>query len=57
MLVASEGVADAGSISPDGKMLAFSTSRYNQTSQIMLMDLATGDLKNLTPLDGLYIGD
>lgn len=53
VLAASEGVDDAGAISPDGKTLAFSTSRYNQTSHIMLMSLETGDLKNLTLVDGI----
>lgn len=53
LLVASDGVDDASAVSPDGKMLAFATSRYNQTSQIMLMVLATGDLKNLTLVDGI----
>lgn len=47
-LVASEGVDDAGEISPDGKTLAFTTSRYNQTSEIMLMDLVTRQEQNLT---------
>lgn len=53
LLAASEGVDDAGLISPDGKMLAFVTSRYNQTSNIMLMALETGDLRNLTLIDGI----
>lgn len=47
-LVLSNGVDDSGEISPDGKMLAFTTSRFNQTSNIMLMTLETGGLKNLT---------
>lgn len=42
----SAGVDDSGSVSPDGKMLAFTTSRYNQTSQIMLTVLEDGSLKN-----------
>ena len=49
----SPGVDDSASISPDGKMLAFATSRYNQTSQIMLMVLETGSLKNLTLIPGI----
>ncbi|ETS80089.1 hypothetical protein PFICI_07618 [Pestalotiopsis fici W106-1] len=53
LLVASEGVDDSAAISPDGKMLAFATSRFNQTSQIMLMVMETGDLKNLTLIDGI----
>lgn len=52
-LAVSDGVDDSGEISPDGKMLAFSTSRYNHTSNIMLMDLETGDLKNLTLANGI----
>lgn len=52
-LVLSDGVDDAGVMSPDGKMLAFSTSRYNQTSQIMVMILKTGSLRNLTLVDGI----
>ncbi|KAJ5333556.1 uncharacterized protein N7506_007339 [Penicillium brevicompactum] len=39
----STGVDDSSSISPDGKMLAFTTSRYNQTSQIMLMPIWSPD--------------
>lgn len=53
LLVASEGVDDSSSISPDGKTLAFATSRYNQTSQIMLMNLETGGLKNFTLVDSI----
>ncbi|KAF7535033.1 hypothetical protein G7054_g5735 [Neopestalotiopsis clavispora] len=53
LLAASEGVDDSAAISPDGKMLAFATSRFNQTSHIMLMVLETGDLKNLTLIDGI----
>ncbi|KAK9850942.1 uncharacterized protein MYU51_011627 [Penicillium brevicompactum] len=49
----STGVDDSSSISPDGKMLAFTTSRYNQTSQIMLMVLENGSLKNLTLSPGI----
>ena len=49
----SPGVDDSSSISPDGKMLAFTTSRFNQTSQIMLMVLAEGSLKNLTLSPGI----
>lgn len=52
-LVVSDGVDDSGEISPNGKVLAFSTSRYNQTGNIMLMNLETGDLKNLTLIDGI----
>lgn len=52
-LVLSEGVDDSSSISPDGKMLAFTTSRFNQTSQIMLMVLETGSLRNLTLVPGI----
>ncbi|KAJ5707537.1 hypothetical protein N7488_007338, partial [Penicillium malachiteum] len=44
----SPGVDDSSWISPDGKTLAFTTTRYNQTSQIMLMDLETGSTKNLS---------
>jgi Tol biopolymer transport system component len=47
-VVLSPGVDDSSSISPDGKMLAFTTSRFNQTSEIMLMVLEEGALKNLT---------
>lgn len=50
-LVASPGVDDAGVLSPDGKTLAFTTSRYNQTSEIMLMNMATGQQLNLTLTD------
>ncbi|KAL4890881.1 hypothetical protein BDV59DRAFT_203883 [Aspergillus ambiguus] len=50
-LVASEGVDDSSAISPDGRTLAFATSRYNQTSHIMLMDLLTGEINNLTYTD------
>ncbi|KAI9933950.1 hypothetical protein ASPWEDRAFT_104309 [Aspergillus wentii DTO 134E9] len=49
----SPGVDDSSSISPDGKMLAFTTSRFNQTSQIMLRVLETGSLKNLTLSPGI----
>lgn len=47
-VVLSPGVDDSSSISPDGKMLAFTTSRFNYTSQVMLMNLETGSLTNLT---------
>ncbi|KAJ5382600.1 hypothetical protein N7517_000511 [Penicillium concentricum] len=47
-LVSSEGVDDSAVTSPDGKLLAFTTSRYNQTTHIMLMDLATHRQKNFT---------
>ncbi|KAJ5679870.1 hypothetical protein N7462_008114 [Penicillium macrosclerotiorum] len=45
----SPGVDDPSSISPD----AFTTSRFNQTSQIMLMVLEDGSLKNLTLSSGI----
>ncbi|KAF3401337.1 hypothetical protein DPV78_005152 [Talaromyces pinophilus] len=50
-LVQSPGVDDAAEISPDGKTLAFATTQYNQTSQVMLMDLKTRRLTNLTLVD------
>lgn len=53
LLVASDGVDDAGEVAPDGKTLAFTTSRFNQTSNIMLMDLATRESRNLTLIDGI----
>ncbi|KAJ6014719.1 Tat pathway signal sequence domain-containing protein [Penicillium herquei] len=44
----SPGVDDSSSVSPDGKTLAYTTTRYNQTSQIMLINLETGSTKNLS---------
>lgn len=53
LMALSTGVDGSSSTFPGGKMLGFTTSRYNQTSQIMLMVLEDGFLRNLTLSPGI----
>lgn len=48
LMVASDGVEDAAALSPDSKVLAYATTRYNQTSNIMMTILAIDEVTNLT---------
>lgn len=47
-LVDTDYVEDAGVLSPDGTKLAYVSTRGNYTTNIWLMDLATGKTQNLT---------
>lgn len=47
-LVQTDFVEDAGVLSPDGTTLAYVSTRGNYTTNIWLMDLETGETRNLT---------
>ena len=47
-MVQTDYVEDVGSLSPDGTMLAYMSTRGNYTANIWLMDLETGQARNLT---------
>lgn len=47
-LLATTWLESAGTISPDGTKLAYVTSRNNYVANIWVMDLTTGETKNLT---------
>ncbi|KAK8155836.1 hypothetical protein IWX90DRAFT_473239 [Phyllosticta citrichinensis] len=47
-LVATPSFEDAGVISPDGKQLAYVSTANGYKSNIWIMDLATGEARNLT---------
>jgi Tol biopolymer transport system component len=56
-LVATDSVEDGGVLSPDGTMLAYVSTSGNYTTNIWLMDLVSGQARNLTDTAGTRPSD